>query len=319
MPKSSTLQSRSPAPGRSARLRIHRRFQQDADIVLHGGDCLPFLRSLPDQAVMLVVTSPPYNVGKSYEQRTPLNHYLQRQALVIAECVRVLHPNGSLCWQVGNHVASHEMLPLDTLLYEYFVRWGLQLRNRVVWTFDHGLNCRRRFSGRYETISWFTKTDSYKFNLDAVRVRQKYPGKKHYKGPRRGEYSSNPNGRNPGDVWSIPNVKHNHPEKTAHPCQFPLELVERCILAFTDPGDWVCDPYLGSGTTAAAAVLRGRRIVGAETRPDYLLIARNRVRLARRGALPRREFGKPIYVPPKNSALLRAPWDDVGRRAEPRS
>lgn len=316
MPRLLTSAASLPSPNRRERPRIYKRFRQDANVVLHRGDCLPFLRTLPDHSVMLVITSPPYNVGKSYEHRTPLNQYLQRQALVIAECVRVLSPLGSICWQVGNHMAGQELLPLDTLLYEEFVRRGLQLRNRIVWTFDHGLNCKKRFSGRYETINWFTKTTSYKFNLDAVRVRQKYPGKKHYKGPRRGEYSSNPHGRNPGDVWNIPNVKHNHPEKTVHPCQFPLELVERCILAFSDLDDWVCDPYLGSGTTAAAAVLRGRRIVGAEARSDYVAIAASRVRLAARGALPRREFGKPIYVPPKNSSLLRAPWDETKRRDE---
>src|SRR6185437_14514098 len=131
------------------------------------------------------------------------------------------------------------------------------------------LHCATRLSGRYETVLWFTKADKYKFYLDRIRVPQKYPGKKHYKGPKKGQFSSNPAGRNPGDVWAIPNVKHNHPEKTDHPCQFPLELVERLILALTDNGDLVCDPYMGSGTTIAAAVLHGRRAAGSEVKEAY--------------------------------------------------
>ncbi|MEW6230035.1 MAG: site-specific DNA-methyltransferase, partial [Bacillota bacterium] len=173
------------------------------------------------------------------------------------------------------------------------------------WHFEHGLHCSRRFSGRYETILWFTKGDHYIFNLDAVRVPPKYPGKRYYKGPKAGQYSCNPLGKNPGDVWDIPNVKHNHVEKTIHPCQFPVELIERLVLCMTDAGGLVVDPYIGVGTTAVAAVMHGRRAAGADIKSEYLEIARKRVELALQGQLRTRPMGTPIYVPSPGSALLR--------------
>lgn len=109
------------------------------------------------------------------------------------------------------------------------------MRNRNIWRFEHGLHCTRRFSGRYETIIWFTRnTKDYVFNLDLVRIPQKYPDKKFFNGPRAGQYSCNPLGKNPGDVWNIPNVKNNHIEKTEHPCQFPVELIERLVLSMSN-------------------------------------------------------------------------------------
>lgn len=280
---------------------------------LHKGDTLPYLRTLPNDSVMLVLTSPPYNMGKSYESKSDLGTYLARQRLVIAECARIVHPKGSVCWQVGNHVHRQQVYPIDTLLYREFVESGFRLRNRIVWRFEHGLHCQDRFSGRYETICWYTKTDNYEFHLDRVRVPQKYPGKRHYKGPKKGQLSSNPKGQNPGDVWAIPNVKHNHPEKTQHPCQFPLELAERLILALTNKGDLVLDPYMGSGTTIAAALLHGRRAAGADIVGKFVAIAKKRAKLAKNGKLPRREFGKPIYVMPAESKLRKSPWKKTRR------
>jgi len=287
---------------------IREHYARDADVVLFTGSCLELLAQIPDEEARLVVTSPPYNLGKAYERRLRIQEYLQQQELIIKECVRVLAGNGSLCWQVGNYVHNGEVFPLDTLLYPIFKEAGLKLRNRIIWHFEHGLHCSRRFSGRYESILWFTKSDEYIFNLDAVRVPQKYPGKKHFKGRRRGEYSSNPLGKNPGDLWVIPNVKHNHPEKTIHPCQFPVELVERLILSMTKEGDLVFDPFIGVGTTAVAATLHRRRAAGADVIPEYIEIARKRVMLASKGLLATRPMGKPVYEPPQDSSLTRRPW-----------
>ena len=161
------------------------------------------------------------------------------------------------------------IIPLDSLLYPVFAEFGLRMRNRIVWHFEHGLHCSRRLSGRYEVILWFTKGDDYVFNLDPIRVPQKYPGKKYFKGPKAGQYSCNPLGKSPGDVWVIPNVKSNHVEKSGHPCQFPVELVERLVLALTLPGDWVLDPFLGTGTSIIAALRQNRRGVGAEVVERY--------------------------------------------------
>jgi adenine-specific DNA-methyltransferase len=262
-----------------------------------------------------VVTSPPYNLGKSYEKKQSLENYIAAQTRIIRECHRVLADTGSICWQVGNFVDKRgvsSIVPLDIALYPTFAALGLRLRNRIVWQFEHGLHCANRFSGRHETILWFTKSDDYLFNLDPVRVPQKYPGKKHFRGPKAGQYSCNPLGKNPGDVWSIPNVKSNHVEKTIHPCQFPVELVERLVLSMTEPGDWVLDPFMGVGSALAAAVMHGRRAAGSELLADYVAIASERVGAAMDGTLPVRPRHRPIYDPIRaGNKLTAAPWAET--------
>jgi adenine-specific DNA-methyltransferase len=294
-----------------SRLTISDRWHAENDVTLHEGDCRHLFDQLPDGSMQLIVTSPPYNLGKSYEKKTSLEKYLAIEREVIGRCIDKLAPGGSICWQIGNHVCNGEVYPLDILLYGIFKERGLSLRNRIVWHFEHGLHCSKRFSGRYETILWFTKDNSdgsYVFNLDAVRVPQKYPGKKYFKGPKQGQYSGNPLGKNPGDLWVIPNVKHNHPEKTVHPCQFPVELIERLVLALTNKKQYVFDPYMGVGSSLVAAVLNGRRAVGAETKAEYVAIARERIKLAEEGTLPIRPRSRPIYEPPRDSAIAMSPW-----------
>ena len=260
-------------------------------------DNLKFMRSLDDNSMHLIVTSPPYNIGKSYESRRSQDVYLEEQAATIAEAVRLLHPKGSICWQVGNYIAEGEIFPLDILLYPIFRTHGLQLRNRIVWTFGHGLHCQKRFSGRHETILWFTKEDDYTFNLDPVRIPSKYPEKKHFKGPNKGKISGNPLGKNPTDVWDIPNVKANHVEKTDHPCQFPVGLVERLVLALTNPGENVLDPYLGVGSSVVAALKNNRNAYGCDTMAEYIRTAKQRVADLFAGNLRTRPMNKPIYDP----------------------
>ncbi len=295
---------------------IDNKFNPTGNIVLYSGDCINFLKTVPDNTFQLVVTSPPYNIGKEYEKRLKLEAYLDQQAAVIRECVRCLSPHGSICWQVGNYVDNGAIIPLDTVLYPIFTGLGLKMRNRVIWHFEHGLHCSLRFSGRYETIIWFTKTDEYVFNLDQVRVPQKYPGKKHFKGPKAGEYSSNPLGKNPGDLWIIPNVKSNHVEKTEHPCQFPVELIERLVLSMTNEGDWVFDPFGGTGTSIIAAIRHKRKGAGSEILPRYVKLATERIRLELAGQLRTRPMNKPVYDPVEAGNSLRiAPWSvqDISR------
>jgi len=284
------------------------RFSEQGRIVLHCGDTYGFLRSIPEKTAALIITSPPYNIGKEYEARTSIESYLGQQVPVIHELVRILRDEGSICWQVGNYVENSEVFPLDIFYYDMFKKSGLKLRNRIIWHFGHGLHASRRFSGRYETILWFSKTDRYIFNLDSVRVAAKYPGKRHFKGPNRGKPSSNPLGKNPSDiwefvaqeweneVWDIPNVKANHPEKTIHPCQFPVELVERCVLALTNENDWVLDPYCGVGSALIAGLKHNRRVIGCDREPKYIEVARQRILDFCDGTLRIRPLGKPVYV-----------------------
>jgi adenine-specific DNA-methyltransferase len=261
-------------------------------------DNLSFMRKLPNESMHLIVTSPPYNIGKEYEKKMTNAVYIEQQAATIAEAVRLLHPRGSICWQVGNGIDDGEIFPLDILLYPKFKDHGLKLRNRIVWTFGHGLHCQKRMSGRHETILWFTKSDDYTFNLDPIRIPSKYPEKKHFKGPKKGEISSNPLGKNPSDVWDIPNVKSNHVEKTDHPCQFPVALVERLVLGLTDKGNSVLDPYLGVGASAIAAIKNGRNAYGCDVVEDYITIAHERLDALNEGNLRTRPMNKPIYQPP---------------------
>lgn len=269
------------------------------DVRMEAQDNLDFMSSLAAESCKLIVTSPPYNIGKSYERRAPLDRYLEEQATVIDEVVRLLDPTGSICWQIGNHVDRGEVVPLDMVLYPVFKAHGLKLRNRIVWHFGHGLHCTKRLSGRYETILWFTKSDDYTFNLDAIRAPSKYPKKKYFKGPKAGQLSGNPLGKNPSDVWEIPNVKNNHVEKTCHPCQFPVELVERLVLALTNPGDCVLDPYMGVGSSIIASAKHGRVGLGCDIVPEYVETARRRFRALLSGTLKTRPMHKPVYDPAK--------------------
>jgi DNA modification methylase len=269
----------------------------------------------------LIITSPPYNIGKKYEKKTTLQSYLKNQEPIIAEMYRVLASTGSLCWQVGNYVQKSEVFPLDIYFYEIFKRFDLKLRNRIIWRFNHGLHCSKRFSGRYEVILWFTKSDDYIFNLDPVRVPAKYPGKRHSKGPKRGQPSGNPLGKNPSDiwdvvkqdwedgVWDIPNVKSNHPEKTEHPCQFPVELVQRCVLALTEPGGVVLDPYCGVGSTIIGALQHGRKAIAAEQDSKYISITRERIQKFAQRTLPLRSLGKPIHKPTGKERIVQIPLE----------
>jgi adenine-specific DNA-methyltransferase len=278
-------------------MKISPLFDPKAECVLFQGDCLDLLKTIPDGFAKLVVTSPPYNLGKSYEKRLDLKEYLDQQKKIIQESVRILNNEGSICWQVGNYVGSNGIVPLDIALYPVFSSLGLHLRNRIVWHFAHGLHATKRFSGRYEVILWFTKSDKYTFNLDEIRVPQKYPNKKYFKGPKHGELSGNPLGKNPGDIWDIPNVKANHVEKTIHPCQFPVELIERLVLSMTNEDDWVFDPFMGVGTTAIAALIHDRRAIGSEIMSEYMTIARERIEKAEKGELRIRPMDRPVFDP----------------------
>lgn len=292
---------------------------------IENGDALEVLSGMAKESVSLIITSPPYNIGKSYEVKTSIESYLNTQEEIITQLVRVLSDQGSICWEVGNYVDKGEVFPLDVFYYQIFKKHGLQLRNRIVWRFGHGLHASNRFSGRYETILWLTKTNDYTFNLDAVRVPSKYPGKRHFKGPNKGMPSGNPLGKNPSDIWTtiqedwdseiwdIPNVKSNHPEKTIHPCQFPIELVERCVLALTNENDWVLDPFSGVGSTVVAALKNNRNAIGIEKEAEYCKVSAERVKASENGCLKTRPIGQKIHEPSANDKVAAVPdeWKNL--------
>ncbi len=270
---------------------------------------MPFLRGLPDESVDVTITSPPYCMGRPYEKGATLEDFIELHELVLAEVARVTKRGGAICWQVGYHVTKDRVVtPLDYEVHRIALTLrDLVLRNRIIWHFGHGLHSKHRFSGRHETILWYSRGDGYHFDLDAVRVPHKYPGKKASKGERRGQPSGNPLGKNPEDVWVLPNVRANHVEKTAHPCQFPVALAQRLIRALCPIGGRVMDPFAGAGSTAAAAILEGRGFIGAEVNVEYCELAEKRVRLAKSGKLRVRPLDAPIFAPHAGLAVARKP------------
>jgi DNA modification methylase len=308
--------------------QLSNRNPDDQAVRLIAGDALEALDKVEAESVQLVITSPPYNIGKIYERDVALSleEYIAWLTPIIDKLCEKVKPGGSVCWQVGNFVRDGEVFPLDLYFYELFKKRGLKLRNRIVWRFNFGLHATKRFSGRYETLLWFTKGEAYTFNLDPVRVPQLYPGKKHpisKGGGRAGKPSGNPFGKNPSDfwtfsatdlfgdqpVWDIPNVKANHPEQTIHPCQFPHELAERCVLAFTNAGDVVLDPFVGAGTSVIAALKAGRRPIGIDKSNEYITLTKERVAALNGGRLKLRRSGTEIVVPMSTHAVAKRPTE----------
>lgn len=288
--------------------KVLSQYKEENEYTLYAGDCMRLAKKLPDNLIDLTITSPPYCIGKSYESTKDVDDFFKTHLEIFPEIVRLTKPGGSICWQVGYHVKNRRITPLDYLLFDIARSIPeIQLRNRIIWTYGHGLHENERFTGRHETILWFTKGDEYQFDLDAVRVPQKYPGKKHYKGPQKGIYSGNPLGKNPSDVWEIPNVNANHKEKTDHPCQFPIGLAQRLIKALSLKNGLVFDPFAGSGTTGAAAAIEGRRFIGAEIDKNYCKIAKQRISHALKGDLPFREVDQPVLEPSLAGSVSKRP------------
>jgi adenine-specific DNA-methyltransferase len=267
------------------------------------GDSLALLKTIPSGSVDLVVSSPPYCVGKEYDKHSTLEGFESEILRVTDELVRILKDGGNLCWQVGFYVSQGCVFPLDaSIINLYRSQASLRLRNRIVWTFGHGVHASKRFSGRHETVLWYSKGDTLSFDVNPVRIPQRYPGKRFYKGPKKGELSGNPMGKNPGDVWEIPNVKAKHVEKTEHPCQFPVALASRLILALSPVGGIVLDPFMGSGTTGFASLLHQRNFMGSDISKNYLAISEDRLQKFVKGQAQYRK-DVPIRKPNPNEAV----------------
>lgn len=276
---------------------------------IFNGDCRALLGKIPSDSVDLIVTSPPYSIGKEYETNKNVDSFIELHEEILPEVFRICKNGASICWQIGYHISKSNVLPLDYILFDIIrkLKLDFSLRNRIIWTFGHGLHAYSKFSGRHEMILWFTKGNNYQFNLDAVRIPQKYPGKRASRGPNKGEFSGNPLGKNPSDVWEIPNVKANHIEKTAHPCQFPVAIPQRLIRALTNKNDLVLDPFCGVASTGVAALLENRRFIGADLSMPYCEIGERRILEAISGTARIRPLDREIHVPTPTSAVATKP------------
>lgn len=251
------------------------------------GDCVETLSKMQEKSVNTIVTSPPYNLDKSYGVYNDKRDFSEWESLidnVAKEAYRVLVPNGSFLLNVSPvpYHKTKEIIPLDALAYFIFKKNGYFLRNSIVWHFNNMQNCVNRLSGRWESILWFVKDlKSYKFNLDDIRIPYITKNDKRLVGGV---------GRNPTDTWNydipesdfwyfdrVNNMTKNKLGISEHPCVFPTPMIERIIKMTTDEGDVVLDPFLGSGTTLVAAENLKRVGLGIELDTRYKDIIIKRV------------------------------------------
>ena len=244
---------------------------------LFRGDCLDLLGRVEDATFDLTVTSPPYNIGKEYEQIADIGDYLAWCERWIAEVFRITSARGAF-WLNAGYVSlpgRAKAIPIPYLLWD---RVPFYLLQEVVWNYGAGVAARRSFSPRNEKFLWYVKErESYTFNLDEIRD----PDVKYPKQKKHGKLKCNPLGKNPSDVWQFAKVTsgedRSSKERTDHPAQFPVAVIDRIVKGCSNPGDLVLDPFLGSGTVAEVCLRTGRAVVGIEIEPKYLDIAANRI------------------------------------------
>ena len=232
------------------------------------GDCRDLLKTIPDASVRLVVTSPPYDIGKAYgkyQDKVGLDSWLDMLDEVVGQISRILTPDGAFFLNLSPvPVGTYkEIIPLPFYGYELIKKHGLFLRNMITWTFNNMQNCTNRLSGRYENILWAVKNlDDYVFHLDDVRI--PYLSQNDKRLPVSG-------GRNPTDVWYFDRVNNMTKKRLGltHPTVYPLTMIVRIIKMASDKGDMVLDPFSGTGTTLVAARILGRNGIGFELDRKY--------------------------------------------------
>ncbi|MEJ0010247.1 MAG: site-specific DNA-methyltransferase [Alphaproteobacteria bacterium] len=256
-------------------------YYESDEVVLYQGDCIELMRSMGKNAQFnLTVTSPPYNIGKEYEEVMNLDKYIQWSQQWI-QCVHDLTCNNGAFWLNLGYVSLPEKakaIPLPYLLWDKIPFYLIQ---EIVWNYGAGVAGKTFLSPRNEKFLWHVKNaEDYTFNLDAIRdPNVKYPNQK-----KNGKLKCNPLGKNPTDVWDVWQIAkvtsgkdRSSKERVDHPAQFPIELISRIIKASSNPGDWVFDPFMGSGSTAVSALRTGRKAIGFEIRRDYLDITIARI------------------------------------------
>ena len=226
------------------------------------GDSLEVLRTLATGSVDLVIADPPYNLGKDYGNNHDLKgfeEYLEFSRGWLREAHRILKPTGTIYVFMGVRFVSYLYDMLDQELGMFFNSW-------ITWHYTQGMGRTKGFSPRHDDVLMFNKTEQFKFHLDEVRVPQKYFRKR-----------NNMAGANPGDVWQFSHVHYSNPERQDHPTQKPEGLIERMVLASTDAGDLVVDPFAGSGTTLRVCQVLERSAVGIELNPEYVELIKRRL------------------------------------------
>ncbi len=255
----------------------------DLDFMIYEGDCLKLMQSLPAGSFDLTITSPPYNIGKEYEDIQDIDIYVNWCLSWIDEIYRLTSPVGGFWLNLGyvSLLDRAKAIPIPYLLWD---RMPFYLMQEIVWNYGAGVSTKKSFCPRNEKFLWYVKdAETYTFNLDEVRDPDvKYPNQK-----KNGKLKCNPLGKNPSDVWQFPKVTsgtdRSSKERTPHPAQFPIAVIDRIVKACSNPDDLLLDPFLGSGTVIEAALRNGRRAIGFELNPKYLHLTAERVEKFRRG------------------------------------
>ena len=237
---------------------------------IYNEDCLEGMKKLPDNSIDLIVTSPPYNIKKkykSYKDDLSLESYLSFLKNVLKESSRILKDKGNIMINLGSYVNKEgDAIPISYFIFNMLDDVGLKFRQEIVWYFQGGLSATKKLSARFEHVIWLYKED-YKFNLDNIRVKEwKQKDKR-----------NNPLGKNPTNVWEINRVAYGSKEKTEHPAQFPLKMIDRIVKGWSDENDVVLDMFMGSGTTALSCLRNNRNYIGFELDSYYCDIAENRI------------------------------------------
>ncbi len=245
--------------------------------LIYQGDCMEYLQRIDPGSIPLTVTSPPYNIGKEYESICDIDDYLDWCESWIRQIHRVTSVDGAFWLNLG-YVSLAERAKAIPIPYLLWDRVPFFLLQEIVWNYGAGVATKHSFSPRNEKFLWYVKNpDEYVFNLDEVRdPNVKYPNQK-----KNGKLKCNPLGKNPTDVWQFAKVTsgkdRSSKERTPHPAQFPIAVVDRIVKACSVPGDVILDPFLGSGSMIEAALRNDRLAIGFELNPKYVELAASRI------------------------------------------
>mgnify|MGYP006426485137 FL=1 len=251
---------------------------EEGKVAIYNMDCIKGMSMIPKELIDLTITSPPYNIGKEYEEISALDDYILWCENWIKEIHRITKENGAFWLNLGYLIVPEKghSVPIPYLLWDKTPFFFLQ---EIVWNYAAGVACRKTYSPRNEKLLWYVKNlKNYTFNLDDVRdPNVKYPNQK-----KNGKLRCNPLGKNPTDVWQIKKVtsgkNRSSAERTPHPAQFPLEMVERIIKSSSNEGELILDPFMGSGSTAECALRNNRFVIGFELNKEYVSYAQQRIK-----------------------------------------
>lgn len=257
--------------------RLGRPYFVNDNVAIYNCDSLQKMKEIPESSINLVITSPPYNIGKEYETNLSVDDYVNWSKDWLSFIPKIVADNGSFLFNLGYMQIPDKgkNVPIPYLLWD---KVGMYLLQEIVWNYGAGVACRKMLSPRNEKWLWYVNNpDVYTFNLDPIRDPDvKYPNQK-----KNGKLRCNTLGKNPSDVWQIAKVtsgkNRSSKERTTHPAQFPIDLITRIILGMSNEADIIFDPFLGSGSTAVAAIKNKRKCIGFEISEAYCEIAKNRV------------------------------------------